>query len=195
MCYEKFANSAWHFLYINPHDIYNDLARLKRQFHLLLMVQFGQYSRILGVSALLPNQLGNINMEREDNMENHYRETKDKVAVNELKILLLDIILPLIDILVDIAKALVLIFEDQQIQNYQGFSDHFLHTAIYGVISVLLKWCPAVVAALHFQDMNRCWSIQGIQIKSFTPFQWIKCYSFIATSSIFQKRKKGFSIA
>ena len=97
-------------------------------------------------------------MEREDNMENHYRETKDKVAVNELKILLLDIILPLIDILVDIAKALVLVFEDQQIENYQGFSDHFLHTAIYGVISVLLKWCPAVVAALHFQDMNRCWS-------------------------------------
>ena len=55
----------------------------------------------------------------------------------------------------DIAKALVLVFEGQQIKNYQRFSDHFLNTAVYGVISVMLKWCPAVVAALHFQDMNR----------------------------------------
>ena len=124
------------------------------------MVQFGQFSHILGVSALLTNQLGifimDIKTEREDNVENHYRDaTKDKVAFNELKILLLDILLPLLDILVDIAKALVLVFEGQQMQNYQSFSDHFLQTAVYGVISVLLKWCPALVAGLHFQDMNR----------------------------------------
>ena len=116
---------------------------------------------ILGVSALLTNQLGiiimDIKTEREDNnVENHYRDTKDKVAFNELKILLLDILLPLLDILVDIAKAVVLVFEGQQIENYQRFSQHFLQTAVYGVISVMLKWCPVVVAALHFQDMNRC---------------------------------------
>ena len=97
-----------------------------------------------------------IKTEREDNVET----PKDKVAFNELKILLLDILLPLLDILVDIAKALVLVFEGQQIENYQRFSDHFLHTAVYGVISVMLKWCPAVVAALHFQDINRCRFLQ-----------------------------------
>ena len=97
-----------------------------------------------------------IKTEREDShVEIHSRDTKDKAAFNELKILLLDILLPLLDILVDIAKAVVLVFEGQQIKNYQRFSDHFLNTAVYGVISVMLKWCPAVVAALHFQDMNR----------------------------------------
>ena len=100
--------------------------------------------------------------ERDDNVESqsHCRDTKDKVAFNELKILLLDILLPLLDILVDIAKAVVLVFEGQQIENYQRFSHHFLQTAVYGVISVMVKWCPALVAALHFQDMNRCRSLQ-----------------------------------
>ena len=100
--------------------------------------------------------------ERDDNVESqsHYRETKDRVSLNELKILLLDILLPLLDILVDIAKAVVLVFEGQQIENYQRFSQHFLQTAVYGVISVMVKWCPALVAALHFQDMKRCMSLQ-----------------------------------
>lgn len=75
--------------------------------------------------------------------------------VNELKVLLLDVILPLVDILVDIAKCLVLVFEDQHMTSYESFSEHFLEAGLYGLVSIIFKWSPALVAGLHFQDMNR----------------------------------------
>ena len=158
VCYKKFAIifGISCLVFIKPHDIYNDLAGLKRQFHLLFMGEFGQFEPHSRCQPVLTNQFTIIMDIKTEREETDSRDTKDKVEFNELKILLLDIVLPLLDILVDIAKALVLVFEGQQIGNYQRFSDHFLHTAVYGVISVMLKWCPAVVAAFHFQDMNRC---------------------------------------
>ena len=98
-----------------------------------------------------------IKEQRTDDRETHHQsiETNDTVAVNELKVLIFDVILPLIDILVDIAKALSLVFEDQHIESYERFSEHFLQTGVYGVISLLIKWSPALVAGLHFQDMQR----------------------------------------
>ena len=75
-----------HFLFIKPHDIYNDLAGLKRQFHLLFMGEYGQFES--AIHHILCNWL--VNMDHTGaNVDTHSRETKDKVVFNELKILLL----------------------------------------------------------------------------------------------------------
>ena len=79
----------------------------------------------------------------------------DRVTVNELRVVLLDVLLPLVDILVDIAKALVLVLENRQYLDQESSSNNFLQNGVLGLISIFLKWTPALVAGLHFQDMNR----------------------------------------
>ena len=87
--------------------------------------------------------------------DRHVTQNRDEkhttIPVNEVKVLILDVMLPLIDILVDIAKALSLVFEDQHVKSYE----RFLQTGVYGVIAILIKWSPSLVAGLHFQDMHR----------------------------------------
>ena len=79
-----------------------------------------------------------------------------RVTVNELRVVLLDVLLPLLDILVDIAKALVLVLEDRQyLMDLDSSSNNYLQNGLLGLISIFLKWTPALVAGLHFQDMNR----------------------------------------
>ena len=78
------------------------------------MGEFGQFEPHSRCRPVLTNQFTIIMDIKTEREETDSRDTKDKVEFNELKILLLDIVLPLLDILVDIAKALVLVFEGQQ---------------------------------------------------------------------------------
>ena len=104
--------------------------------------------------------------EIEDNNINHEIEEKvEKVDENQLeskerelsylKVIVLDIILPLFDVAVDIMKGLLLIFQYENLSSFYRFEAHFNENGIYGLVSISLKWIPAIVAALHFQDINR----------------------------------------
>ena len=108
---------------------------------------------VMDIKDHQPDRQTDIQTYRQDTQ--HRDEKLTTVPVNEVKVLILDVILPLIDILVDIAKALSLVFEDQHVKSYNKFSQHFLQTGVYGVIAILLKWSPSLVAGLHFQDMQR----------------------------------------
>ena len=94
--------------------------------------------------------------EMEENDINHEKEKEEEVKkVNQIKIILFDILLPLCDLCVDVTKSLMLLFDWQEFQSLDSFANHFHTNGVYGVISLLLKWVPAIVTILHFQDINR----------------------------------------
>ena len=101
--------------------------------------------------------------EIEDNRINHVREQKvddteleaKESDVSSFKVILLDIIFPLFDVLVDILKGLLLIFQYESLSSFYRFEAHFNENGIYGLVAISLKWVPSIVAALHFQDINR----------------------------------------
>ena len=96
------------------------------------------------------------NRELQENEINHHREDKKELMkVNQVKIIVLDILLPLCDIGVDLTKAMMLVFDYQELKSLSGFANHFHTNGVYGIVSLLLKWAPAVVSILHFQDLNR----------------------------------------
>ena len=94
--------------------------------------------------------------EIQENEINHNKEDRDELnKVNQIKIIVFDIVLPLFDIGVDLTKALMLVFDYQELKSLASFANHFHTNGVYGIISLLLKWAPAVVSILHFQDLNR----------------------------------------
>ena len=95
-----------------------------------------------------------INHKKEDDADTDSIESRDS-DVSNFKIVILDIILPLFDVLVDILKGLLLIFQYDTLSSFYKFEAHFNENGIYGLVAISLKWVPAIVAALHFQDINR----------------------------------------
>ena len=94
--------------------------------------------------------------EIQENEINHNKEDREELKkVNQVKIIVFDIVLPLFDIGVDLTKALMLVFDYQELKSLTNFANHFHTNGVYGIISLLLKWAPAVVSILHFQDLNR----------------------------------------
>ena len=96
----------------------------------------------------------NINHEIEEKVDENQLESKER-ELSYLKVIVLDIILPLFDVAVDIMKGLLLIFHYENLSSFYRFEAHFNENGIYGLVSISLKWGPAIVAALHFQDINR----------------------------------------
>ena len=96
----------------------------------------------------------NINHEMEEKVDENQLESKER-ELSYLRVIVLDIILPLFDVAVDILKGLLLIFQYENLSSFYGFEAHFNENGIYGLVSISLKWVPAIVAALHFQDINR----------------------------------------
>ena len=96
------------------------------------------------------------NREIQENEINHSREDREEVTkVNQVKIIVLDILLPLCDLGVDLTKAMMLVFDYQELKSLSSFANHFHTNGVYGIVSLLLKWAPSVVSILHFQDLNR----------------------------------------
>ena len=93
-------------------------------------------------------------------------EDRDELKVNTVKIVILNILLPFCDLCIDVTKAMMLVFDYQNPTgesegwswawfSLASFASHFHANGVYGVISLLLKWAPALVTLLHFQDLNR----------------------------------------
>ena len=93
-------------------------------------------------------------------------EDRDELKVNTVKIVIFNIVLPLCDLCIDVTKAMMLVFDYQNPTDESegwswawfslaSFASHFHANGVYGVISLLLKWAPALVTLLHFQDLNR----------------------------------------
>ena len=102
--------------------------------------------------------------EIEDNKANHSLENQMKeteasssgeTEVFFLKLILFDIAIPLFDVIVDIIKGLLLIFNYSSLSSFYMFEAHFNENGIFGLVAISLKWVPAFVTGLHFQDMNR----------------------------------------
>jgi hypothetical protein len=85
-----------------------------------------------------------IMTEMVDNIE---LEAKDSDLSN-FKVILLDIIFPLFNVLVDI-------FQYESLSSFCRFEALFNENGIYGLVAISLKWVPSIVAALNFQDINR----------------------------------------
>ena len=123
-------------------------------------------STIIPVShmAVKINEEREQKSEIEENKLNHRKEDEnDDISSVEskdsevlyAKVLFFDIFLPLFDVIVDIFKGLLLIFQYDSLSSFYRFEAHFNKDGIYGLVAISLKWAPAIVAALHFQDMNR----------------------------------------
>ena len=100
----------------------------------------------------------NENKDKEilDNDINHDKEREEQAQrINQVKVIIFDILLPFIDLLVDITKSVMLIFDKQEFKSFSSFANHFHGNGIYGIISLLLKWAPVIVTMLHFQDISR----------------------------------------
>ena len=93
-------------------------------------------------------------------------EDRDELKVKTVKIVIFNIVLPLCDLCIDVTKAMMLVFDYQNPTDESegwswawfsltSFASHFHANGVYGVISLLLKWAPALVTLLHFQDLNR----------------------------------------
>lgn len=104
-----------------------------------------------------------VEMEEEEE-ENATEDDREELKVNTVKIVIFNILLPLCDLCIDVTKAVMLVFDYQNPTgegwtwawlNLSGFASHFHANGVYGVISLLLKWAPALVTLLHFQDLNR----------------------------------------
>ena len=100
----------------------------------------------------------NENKDKEilDNDINHDKEREEHAQrINQVKVIIFNILLPFIDLLVDITKSVMLIFDNQEFKSFSSFANHFHGNGIYGIISLLLKWAPVIVTMLHFQDISR----------------------------------------
>ena len=94
--------------------------------------------------------------EIEDNRINHVREQKvddteleaKESDVSNFKLILLDIIFPLFDVLVDILKGLLLIFQYESLSSFYRFENHFNENKICGLVAISLKWVPSIVALI-----------------------------------------------
>ena len=103
-------------------------------------------------------------VEMEEEEENAPEDDRDEFKVNTVKIVIFNILLPFCDLCIDVTKAVMLVFDYQNPTgegwswawlSLSGFASHFHANGVYGVISLLLKWAPALVTLLHFQDLNR----------------------------------------
>ena len=101
-----------------------------------------------------------VNHEKEQNIENISPESRES-DISYFKVIFLDIIFPLFDVIVDIFKGLLLLFQYESFSSFYRFEAHFNENGIYGLVAISLKWVPAIVAALHFQDINRYGKTNG----------------------------------
>ena len=106
----------------------------------------------------------NCNMAIPQNVEHNEAKqeepTKDTTEEEDncpVKVLILDIVLPLVDLCLDVTKAMLLIF-DESFVSLSNFASHFNSQGEYGLISLSIKWTPSIVTILHFQDVNRFFS-------------------------------------
>ena len=93
----------------------------------------------------------------EQNEAKHEEPAKDTTEEEDncpVKVLILDIVLPLVDLCLDVTKAMLLIF-DESFVSFSNFASHFNSKGVYGLISLSIKWTPSIVTILHFQDVNR----------------------------------------
>ena len=98
------------------------------------------------------------NVEQNDEDVESKKELKMETEGCHAKVLILDIVLPLVDLSIDLTKAMLLLF-DYSFISFSSFATHFNSKGVYGLISLMLKWTPAIVTILHFQDVNRCFEM------------------------------------
>ena len=106
----------------------------------------------------------NCNMAIPQNVEQNDKDAESKkeweVETDRcpVKVLILDIVLPIVDLCIDFTKAILLLFDESFI-SFDSFAAHFNSKGVYGVISLMIKWTPAIVTLLHYQDINRSFEI------------------------------------
>ena len=106
----------------------------------------------------------NCNMAIPQNVEQNDKDAESKkeweVETDRcpVKVLILDIVLPIVDLCIDFTKAILLLFDESFI-SFDSFAAQFNSKGVYGVISLMIKWTPAIVTLLHYQDVNRSFVI------------------------------------
>ena len=95
-----------------------------------------------------------------NNDDGEQNETRKEQNVNPVRILIFDILFPVLDICIDVTKAMMMLFDydddnSSTFSSLGSFANHFNRNGVYGVISLLIKWSPAIVTILHFQDLHR----------------------------------------